>query len=398
VTRIQRAGIPIDCNRYRAISENRDTFARAVIENAEAREHYGVYDGLHFRTDRFAALLADLDALQDWPPTESGRLSTSDADFKDMVRRYPKLRRLRECRRTVKLLSKFEIKIDSDGRSRPFLGPLGSLTGRNQPRGSIFGAAKWLRCLIQPPPGYGIALIDWSAQEIAIGGAMSGDKRMITSYRSGDPHIGFAVDAGFAPPGATAESHPKERALCKTVNFGLSYGQGISGFAARTGVDGARARYLVLGHRRTYSTYYGWRQRQVNRTALPGVFRTRLGWRWQTQGAVNPRTAMNFPLQAGGGDMMRLAAIAATEAGIEVCAVIHDAFLICAPLERLDTDIETMRNIMEYAGERLIGFKVRAECGDQVFRYPQHFIPKEKDAVESWESIQKALIGIGIEV
>jgi DNA polymerase-1 len=34
--------------------------------------------------------------------------------------------------------------------------------------------------------------------------------------------------------------------------------------------------------------------------------------------------------------MMRLAAIAATEVGIEVCAPVHDAFLIAAPLERLD--------------------------------------------------------------
>jgi len=39
-------------------------------------------------------------------------------------------------------------------------------------------------------------------------------------------------------------------------------------------------------------------------------------------------------------------AIAATEAGIEVCAPIHDAFLITAPLERLDNDVRRMCEIM----------------------------------------------------
>ena len=55
---------------------------------------------------------------------------------------------------------------------------------------------------------------------------------------------------------------------------------------------------------------------------------------------------MNFPMQANGAEMMRLAAIAATEAGIEVRAPVHDAFLIAAPLHRLDADICAMRDIM----------------------------------------------------
>jgi hypothetical protein len=53
--------------------------------------------------------------------------------------------------------------------------------------------------------------------------------------------------------------------------------------------------------------------------------------------------------------MMRVAAIAATEAGIEVCAPVHDAFLIAAPLERLDEDVAHMRKIMSHAGEAVCG-------------------------------------------
>jgi hypothetical protein len=48
-------------------------------------------------------------------------------------------------------------------------------------------------------------------------------------------------------------------------------------------------------------------------------------------------------MQANGAEMLRLAACLATERGIEVCAPSHDAFLICAPLERIDDDVVAMR-------------------------------------------------------
>ena len=62
---------------------------------------------------------------------------------------------------------------------------------------------------------------------------------------------------------------------------------------------------------------------------------------------------MNFPMQANGAEMMRLAAIASTEAGVEVCAPVHDAFLITAPLDQLDADVALMRELMSRAGRAL---------------------------------------------
>ena len=64
---------------------------------------------------------------------------------------------------------------------------------------------------------------------------------------------------------------------------------------------------------------------------------------------------MNFPAQAGGADAMRIATIAATEAGIEVCASVHDAFWIMAPSAGIDDAIATMRDIMMRAGTAVTG-------------------------------------------
>ena len=54
-------------------------------------------------------------------------------------------------------------------------------------------------------------------------------------------------------------------------------------------------------------------------------------------------------MQANGAEMLRLACCLATEGGIEVCAPVHDAVLIAAPLYRLDEDVAAMRKAMREA-------------------------------------------------
>lgn len=48
------------------------------------------------------------------------------------------------------------------------LGVLGSKTGRNQPSNAkfIFDPSAWIRSLIKPEPGMGLAYVDFSSQEV----------------------------------------------------------------------------------------------------------------------------------------------------------------------------------------------------------------------------------------
>ena len=41
-------------------------------------------------------------------------------------------------------------------------------------------------------------------------------------------------------------------------------------------------------------------------------------------------------MQANGAEMMRIACCSAVERGLELCAPIHDGFLITAPIDRID--------------------------------------------------------------
>ena len=80
-------------------------------------------------------------------------------------------------------------------------------------------------------------------------------------------------------------------------------------------------------------------------------------------------------MQANGAEMLRLACCLATERGIEVCAPVHDAVLICAPLDRLDSDIAALRAIMAEASRIVLGgFELRTDCPDE---YDEHGKPNE---------------------
>jgi DNA polymerase I-like protein with 3'-5' exonuclease and polymerase domains len=123
---------------------------------------------------------------------------------------------------------------------------------------------------------------------------------------------------------------------------------------------------------------------------ITGAMTTVFGWRRNVGAGVNARALMNFPMQASGAEMMRVAAIAATEAGIAVCAPVHDAFLIQAPLEQLDEHVEHMRALMTKAGEAVTGgFPVRTDA--TLVRYPDRYMDEGGQAM--WERITMLLPG-----
>jgi DNA polymerase I len=117
---------------------------------------------------------------------------------------------------------------------------------------------------------------------------------------------------------------------------------------------------------------------------------TVFGWRRRVGRDANPRSLMNWPMQAHGAEMLRIAAIAATEAGIEVCAPVHDAFLIAAPLHRLEDDIAAMRGIMSKAGRAVTGgLDIRTDA--EIVRWPDRYM--DERGKEMWRKVVSLLEG-----
>ena len=281
-----------------------------------------------------------------WPRLESGRLDLSDDTFRQMARAYPAVSPMRELRSALSEMRLSDLAVGSDGRNRTMLSAFRSRTGRYQPSNTryIFGPSVWLRDLIKPPPGHGVAYIDWCQQELGIAAVLSGDTAMQAAYTSGDPYLAFAKQAGAVPPDATKHTHGPQRELFKQCALGrrLRDGGRRAGSPHRSAGDCRRAICCERTTKPIASSGAGPTPRSIT-PCSPARSRPRSAGRCTSAPNFNPRSLRNFPCQANGAEMLRLAACFATEQGIEVCALIHDAVLICAPLDRLDADVEGMR-------------------------------------------------------
>jgi DNA polymerase I len=381
VARIEDNGIPIDERLLRKIRREWRFVRKDLV--AEVDRQYGFYQGLVFKLDRFSRWLNR--AGIPWPRLPSGLLDLSDDAFKLQEATWPIISPLRELRHTIRQVNLDGLRVGSDGRSRTSLRPFSSVTGRNQPSTTsfAFGPAKWMRAFMQPDRDQGLAYIDFSSQEIGVAGGLAQDERLIAAYTGEDSYMAFAVQAGLVGTDATKHTHPDVRNACKAVVLGLNYGMRAPSIALQAGITVARARELIQLHKRTYLEFWRWSDDMVSSALLSRKMTTVFGWHRLLTPRDRITSIMNWPMQANGAEMMRLAAIAATEAGIGVCAPVHDAFLIAAPLDRLEHDMETMRAIMTRAGAAVCGVPIRTEA--KLIRYPDRYM--EGRGVEMWNRV-----------
>jgi hypothetical protein len=359
--RIERMGTSIDVSLHQRLSEKWGLIRHSLV--VDANKTFKVFDEHdHFKKDLFADYIVRNNLP--WPKLPSGALALDNDTFDDMARFHPELRPLYEVRSSLGETRLTGLSIGPDGHNRCLLSMFQTVTGRNAPSPSefIFGPARWMRGLIKPASGYGLAYVDWAAQEIAIAAALSGDERMIAGYLSGDPYLAFARDAGLVPSDATKDTHTQVRETCKTIVLGINYGMESDSMAVRAGITRAEARSLLGLHRHTYKQFWQWAENTVATALFAGEMQTQFGWRRLIIPNPNVRSIQNWPVQSCGAEMMRAAAIASTEAGIAVCAPVHDAFLIMAPLDYLDADVAAMRAIMSAAAETIIGIPVRTDA------------------------------------
>jgi hypothetical protein len=198
--RMMRVGLPVDQDLLGRFLDNWEGIRRFYIHRDD---EFGLYEDLSFR------LAEDKDR----------RVGNQSSNLRQAGSRYPELKKTARLRQTIAdlKLSSLANTIGADGRSRCALMPFWTKTGRNQPneRDKIFLPAlpAWVHGFIAPSAGEGIAELDWSAQEIGIMAARSGDPAMIADYQT-DPYLGFGKRAKLVPENATKTSHREFRDKC----------------------------------------------------------------------------------------------------------------------------------------------------------------------------------------
>jgi DNA polymerase I len=360
---------------------------------------YGVYTrdtagDWHFNLELFAAYLKREGIT--WPLTEKGNLSTKRKTFEDMSKGHPQLENLRQLRHARDKMRKIKLAVGSDGRNRTVLWAFKAKTSRTQPKASqwIFSPAVWLRSLIKPGPGRAVAYVDWSSMEFMIAASLSGDPVMLEFYRGGDPYLSFCKRVGKAPTTANKRTHGPLRERYKPVLLSIQYGVQSETLAGRLGISTFDAHEMLAQHHELFAVYWQWAADWLAHALDTGVMWTPMGWFCRTGiTEFNERSLINFPVQGTGADILRIACVWATRYGLELCAPVHDAILIEAPLDRIEADVALLQEIMRRASRAVLTPPGSAVCelrtDAKIIRYPDRYTDPRGD--EIWARVLELL-------
>jgi hypothetical protein len=386
--KIEFAGIPIDADVFGLLNKHWGDIQLHLI--SEVDKDFGIYEGTVFKERNFLKYLMKNNIP--WPRTPIGKPRTDGDTFKEMSKTYPELTPLKELKHTIGQLKLKKLQVGDDGRNRTLLSPFGTITGRCAPSTAkyAFGPAKWMRSLIKPEPGRALAYLDWSQQEYAIAAALSGDKNMQESYRSGDPYMAFVKLANAVPQDATKESHPTERSLYKACVLAISYGMGPRAFAYRINKPESVARRLLRQHKQAYPIFWKWSDRVVSYANTRGTLETVFGWRYQWPfnkrpgSEPNPRQLRNWPMQSNGAEMLRLAVHFIIEQDISIVALVHDAIMIEAAISDIDDVVKKCAESMLRASRIVLkGFEVGVDS--EIIKYPDRYV--DTRGVKMWNTV-----------
>jgi DNA polymerase I-like protein with 3'-5' exonuclease and polymerase domains len=155
---------------------------------------------------------------------------------------------------------------------------------------------------------------------------------------------------------------------------------------------------MLNQHHAQFRPYWAFSDDFVQHALQTGVMRTAFGWTCRTGiTEFNERSIRNWPIQAAGADILRIACILVTRHGIKLLAPVHDAVLIEAPVEKIESDVALMREIMRRASRIVLNtdaagtHELRTDA--KIIRYPDRYSDKRGDKI--WSEVLELLAKCG---
>ena len=370
VSLVERNGIPADINLIHKFNNTwplvKDDLIREINKDLDV-----FTEDLKFNFKKFNDLIIRNGLAGKWPRMKSGNFTTNKEVLKDHLDNED-IAKLNEIR-TLQNMTKLTSYVPSlDGRVRASVNMFGTVTGRASPSSAKhpFGASKWARNFIKPPIGSWLVYIDYSSQEPAIMGYLSGDKNKIRAYQSGDIYIDTAKQFDKVPETATPETHPKERATFKVIDLANNFGQGHVSVAQSLKCSTSHAKFLMKKYKETFKVYFEWLDGVIEHGMCRGYMSTVYGWQRHIKDLFQikngkrvdiRRSLMNWPIQSHGAEILRKALIDLTDQNFKVCALVHDAVLLEIPIPEFDKDLEAAKKIMINASVDVVGGPIRVD-------------------------------------
>jgi DNA polymerase-1 len=396
IARIQARGMPIDLERWNLVQENKAAVIAELIQQFDLS-----YDSAcpiytpegEWSYERFERWLVYA-GISAWPRLASGRLNV-DSDAFRMMYPVPGIKGLHALRDSLGFIVKARLPIGKDGRNRPSLFPFGTATGRNAHSKSPYNAHAGMRSFMVFPPGTIGFYLDWRSQEVGVAAAQSGDQNLIADYLGGDVYHALARLCGLtndSDPIRWKKQNRDQRDRMKPLQLGINYGMGVPSLARGLDRHPLIASEIIERHKRRYPRFWQWRTDQTQIAMLKRRMDSISGWPLYITHSPNERTLFNFPMQSGGAEMLRLAAVRLCDAGIVPIMLIHDGLLFEeTDPEKLYHAIEIMRGAgRDVCGGLEIGVDI-----DQRLEGGTRYRDKRPDAQAMWSTIENKLQEIG---
>jgi DNA polymerase-1 len=325
--------MPIDMALWNLVQENKDAVIKHLLRTFDPSHNTDnpIYtpDG-HWSDARFEQWLISV-GIAAWPRLDSGKIQTDGDAFKLMYH-VPGIEGLHALKDSLGVVVRAKLPIGADGRNRPSLFPFCTTTSRNAHARSLFNAHAGMRGFMLYPPDKIAAYLDFRTQEIVIAATQSGDRQLIRDV-AGDVYHALALMCGLTTDPdpvhwKSQDANKSIRQRMKSLQLGINYGMGVPSLAKGLDRHPVVASTIIEMHKRRYPRYWEWKEERANAAMQDRVMESVFGWPMHISNSPNRRTLYNFPMQSGGAEMLRLAAMRLCEAGIVPSMLVHDAVLL----------------------------------------------------------------------
>ncbi|MBI5037573.1 MAG: DNA polymerase I [Candidatus Kerfeldbacteria bacterium] len=326
LARLEQNGVQIDADFLEKLS--RETGKK--IEKLER----GIYElaGVEFNINSPAQLKEVLFerlkiSTEGIGKTKTG-LSTAAAELEKLHDRHPLIPLIQEYRELAKLKSTYLDALPllvnpKTGRIHTSFNQTVAATGRLSSSDPNFQnipirteEGRRIREAFIASPGFSIVAADYSQIELRIVASIAGDEKMIASFRNGeDIHSRTAADVNQIP---LEQVTKQQRYEAKEVNFGILYGMGAWGLAARQGMSRERARAFIEKYFMVHPEIQEYMATTIALAHEQGYVETLFGRRrylpdinasMQQVRAAAERMAINMPIQGTAADLLKVAMI-----------------------------------------------------------------------------------------
>ncbi len=259
--------------------------------------------------------------------TASGGFSTKESELEKLQGVHPIIDCIFEYRELAKLLGTYidtlPTLVDSNDRLHGDFLQMGAATGRmssqnpnlqNIPNKTLLG--REIRKSFIAEEGSKIVAFDYSQIELRIAAFLSGDKKMIEIFKTGqDVHTAVASEVFMVPP---AEVTKEMRSRAKVINFGVMYGMGVTALQKNLGTDRKEAQAFLDDYFARFAGLASYLEEVKRETARTGYTKTFFGRKryfpeinskLPFMKASAERMAINAPIQGTEADIIKLAMI-----------------------------------------------------------------------------------------